>query len=288
MKRVQALVLVLAVFATSMASPVKAPAAMRKARQFVADKMGSRYTDKISLAYTSQNESAADDALFYVYNIGNDNGFVIIAGDDLATPVLGYTDRGSFSWDNMPDNLKIWLQYYKEAIAQVASRDVETAAPQARPSDVVEPLLSTWWDQTWPYNLLCPMSGNTQCPTGCVATAMAQVINYYQFPVEETNEIPSYYCSSLKKTMPALPPTTFEWDLMKNTYNRNSSEERWPNSCNTVGRLLRWNIPPLLQVPRPLTCQGGCHGFSNTPLPCTMSTTKVIALQNGIVCSSRN
>ena len=236
MKRVQALVLVLAVFATSMASPVKAPAAMRKARQFVADKMGSRHSDKISLAYTSQNESAADDALFYVYNIGNDNGFVIIAGDDLATPVLGYTDRGSFSWDNMPDNLKIWLQYYKEAIAQVASRDVETAAPQARPSDVVEPLLSTRWDQTWPYNLLCPMSGNTQCPSGCVATAMAQVINYYQFPVEETNEIPSYYCSSLKKTMPALPPTTFEWDLMKNTYNRNSSEE----SKMAVAKLMQY------------------------------------------------
>ena len=236
MKRIHTLILVLSVFGSSLASPVKAPAAMRKAQQFVAEKMDNRTAEKIRLAYTSRNESAADDALFYVYNIGNDDGFVIIAGDDRTVPVLGYTDRGSFSMDNMPDNLKIWLEYYNEAIAQVVSRNIHVEASQSRPSDVVKPLLSTRWDQTWPYNLLCPMSGATQCPTGCVATAMAQVINYHQFPVEETTEIPEYYCSSLGKTMPALPATTFEWDKMKNTYGRNSSEE----SKMAVAKLMQY------------------------------------------------
>ena len=166
MRRIQTLILVLSVFGSSMASPVKAPAAMRKAQQFVAEKMDNRYSEKISLAYTSRNESVVDDALFYVYNIGNDDGFVIIAGDDRTVPVLGYTDRGSFSFDKMPDNLKIWLEYYKEAIAQVVAGNIQVESPQTRPADVVKPLLSTRWDQTWPYNLLCPMSGATQCPTG--------------------------------------------------------------------------------------------------------------------------
>ncbi len=236
MRRIQTLVLVFSLFTSLMASPVKPPSAFRKAQSFVSGKKDTFHADKVSLAYISKNETLADDALFYVYNIGADNGFVIIAGDDRTAPVLGYSDHGAFSLEDMPENLRFWLDYYKEAMSQVVRKNIQGNAPQARPTDVIKPLLTTKWDQTWPYNLLCPMSGSTQCPTGCVATALAQVLNYHKFPVEQTNAIPSYHCHSLDRDMPALPATTIEWDKMMNSYNRNSSEE----SMMAVAKLMQY------------------------------------------------
>ena len=236
MKRIRLLILATSLVLIAAAAPVKMPSAERKARSFVAENHGIFKNADVALAYTATNGQSKDYALFYVYNVGNDNGFVIITGDDRAVPVLGYSDKGQFSMDNIPDNLRMWLDYYTEAMLHVVSQDIQGVAPQTRPTDVIKPLLTTTWDQGWPYNLLCPSSGNKQCPTGCVATAMAQVMNYHQFPIEETTEIPAYYCRSLSQNLPALPPVTFEWDMMEDTYNWQSTEE----SQMAVAKLMQY------------------------------------------------
>lgn len=117
------------------------------------------------------------------------NGFAILSADDLAVPVLGYADSGSFSAAEMPDNMKAWLDFYADEIA--AARRAETASSNnggmrlARPDrEPIAPICTTKWNQDSPYNDMCPKEGASRCYTGCVATAMAQVLKTYEHPAK--------------------------------------------------------------------------------------------------------
>jgi len=128
---------------------------------------------------------------FYVFNNGA-NGFVIVAGDDDITPILGYSDSSAFDPNNIPPNVQYWLNSYSEQIKYAIENSIKPASetknqwnryrapseskPNRSPS--VLPLLSTNWDQGMYYNALCPVG----TPTGCVATAMAQIMKYWNFP----------------------------------------------------------------------------------------------------------
>lgn len=122
-------------------------------------------------------------AAYYVFSSG-DRGFIIASGDDRVRPVLALADDGTFDAARIPDNLRWWLSQYE---AEISALDAAGADAAAISSDNVfenyaawtpiEPLVKTQWNQLAPYNKLCPTVGGTTCPTGCVATAMAQVIN---------------------------------------------------------------------------------------------------------------
>lgn len=120
---------------------------------------------------------------------GAEGGFVLVAADDAARPILGYSPSGRIDLTNMPPALQQWLQSYqleidalREAKGTAAHEEWHSleqgCAPKGAPMEGVEPLLTTFWDQTYPYNGYCP--GNTV--TGCAATAQAQVMNYWKFP----------------------------------------------------------------------------------------------------------
>ena len=110
------------------------------------------------LAY-SHIDSRSADVVFYVFNVGG--GFVIIAGDDAVTPVLGYSLNGSFSADRMPENCRLWLQGYADEIVHVLMREDYDASPSLsaewqcllhdtpaftmRSVTAVQPLLTTTW-----------------------------------------------------------------------------------------------------------------------------------------------
>ena len=128
-----------------------------------------------------QQETAA----YYAFNIGDNEGFVIVSGDDSLTELVGYSDSGCFDPENMPDNMRSWLQAYSGYVASVQVS--ESKAKRQRLSEVttvtVRPFLSTKWNQNEPFNRLVPvLQGNTHCATGCVATAMAQIMKYYEWP----------------------------------------------------------------------------------------------------------
>ena len=138
---------------------------------------------QLSLAYTSRSE---DQTCFYVFNVGNNNGFIIASGDEVAREILGYCDHGNFDPDNLPSNLKAWLDSYTEEIvrAKASIADNETKAVRLAPASTNEeritvgPLVPTEWDQEYPYNYQCYFDGK-ECVTGCVATAMAQIMYYW-------------------------------------------------------------------------------------------------------------
>ena len=172
---------------------------------------------KLAHAEASSKVNGAID--YYVFNIDG-GGFIIIAGEDRATAVLGYSDKGHLDFKNLPSNLKALLNGYKaeiEFLQTYEGNDQEIVSPTIN-SSFVNPLIKTTWGQETPYNLQCPTKNGELCVVGCVATAMAQVMYYWKYPTE---------CSSLNgydggwwggMTVPALPATTFDYNKMLLSY----------------------------------------------------------------------
>ena len=126
-------------------------------------------------------------APYYVFNNGDDQGFVIISGDDRAKKILGYSDTGTFDCDNMPPQLAAMLDRYSEQIGETSGSYAtdNSWSKISRKSSLEGVLLPTAnWDQGAPYNALCPEFAGVKAPTGCVATAMAIVMKYNKWPQE--------------------------------------------------------------------------------------------------------
>ena len=98
----------------------------------------------------------------YVFNVDNHDGFVVVSDDDQTEAVLGYSDSGSFDPDNIPENMRAWLQGYADEIAWLNEHPRPTALKAPRRSGYssakipIAPLVQTNWDQETPYNNLCP------------------------------------------------------------------------------------------------------------------------------------
>lgn len=149
---------------------------------------------------TNLISDASPAPLYYIYNINDARGFVIISGDDVVHPVLAYSSEGGFIPDNIPANVAAWLADYGDQIQHAIISGVEAtqeireewatlsgATPPSQSPDSpqgVDPLLKTKWGQGQFYNALCPwdnMAG-ARTITGCVATAMAMVMKYNNWP----------------------------------------------------------------------------------------------------------
>lgn len=127
----------------------------------------------------SGNNDLQDAPCFYVFNAGEDASFVIISAEDAADPVIGYSFSSAFDPDDIPDGLQFMLNRYAKQIASLRTSENKGAsrrAPEAG-SIVVDKLLTTTWGQGYPYN-----SKVHGLPTGCVNTAIAQIVNYYKYP----------------------------------------------------------------------------------------------------------
>lgn len=162
-------------------------------------------------------EGKEDNNAFYIFNADNNNGFVIVSGDDRTEEILGYSDEGHIDLDNIPENLQAWLYGYSEQINEL-DRNPNVHKRSMDNKTAVKPLLQSMWSQRDPFNWMCPEIDGVRCPTGCVATAMAQVLYYFKCPQKETPEIPGYTTSTQGIELSTLPPTTFEWDKMKDIY----------------------------------------------------------------------
>ena len=161
--------------------------------------------------------TSSDKAAYYVFNNASREGYVIVAGDDRAPAVLGYSDKGSFDNRNLPEAMQALLEEYSEQIA--ALDHGAKPAPQLRAAAAIKPLVTSNWSQNNPYNILLPvLSSGKHAYAGCVATALAQVMYYHKWPASTTNAIPAYTTSSLSIYMPQLPITTFDWDSMHDNY----------------------------------------------------------------------
>ncbi len=211
--------------------------ALQKAQQFMPDK---KFKGPRSFA---RSESATDGEPFYIFNAEGNNGFVIVSGDDRTQPILGYADNGQLSVDNLPPSLKYWLDEYEQQMKCLQNQTVAfTRGLTTTKRKTVEPLIQTEWGQDEPYNTKCPLVYNSLTQkkeysvTGCVATAMAQVMYYWKYPVAATSVIPAYKTSSLKIRVPELPSVVFDWNHMQPTYSGNEKG----TSVDAVATLMRY------------------------------------------------
>ena len=202
---------------------------------------GADVAPQVSLAYTSKS---ADKTCFYVFNAGEDDGFVIIGGDEAAREILGYCDHGSFDYETAPANFKWWLSQYTEQIAHAEKAGVTGArrAKAATNRANIANLIPSKWNQFAPYNNLVVSETKRQLGndapefvTGCVATAMAQIMYKYKYPsrgIGSHTYSPANY-SNLSFTA-NFGETNYDWSHMTDTYSDNSTG----NSEDAVATLM--------------------------------------------------
>jgi len=190
--------------------------------------------NKAGNASVNASSSAPADVLYYVFNAG-ESGFVVVAGDDVAKPVLGYSDAGAYD----PDNLSPDFVYYlddclaneiKQAIAQgITQSDITKKQWEdylsgnvavLRAETAVSPILTTLWDQTSPYSDLCP----NKVYTGCAATAMAQIMKHHNWPKTRTVTIPNYTTTTNAWSVGPFSGVIYDWDNMADSYYTSSSD----------------------------------------------------------------
>lgn len=175
-----------------------------------------------------------EGAAYYVFDTDDNQGFVIVSGDDRTEPILGYSTNGAFDEDNMPDNLKAWLQGYADQIELIATGKAMPAKVPLHSEDIAQKM-STTWNQSKPYNGLCNYN-STLCVTGCTATAISQVMNWNQWPQDATTSIPGYTTKKNSYNIPALAATTFDWANMINDYSNGYTTEQ----ATAVAYLMRY------------------------------------------------
>jgi len=212
MKKLTLLLIGLFVSLVSFAGKVTEAEALLKAQKFMQGKQFKQKNLRRAPSVDVKNNA------YYVFN-AEGGGFVIVSGDDRTAEILGYSETGVFDWGKAPSNMKWLLSFYKQYIDQLGTKPT-----QARPSNTpafasdkkdIAPLVKTQWGQFAPYNNQCPELDGQRCATGCVATAMAQIINYCQWPQGLTGTVAAYQTGTEKINMPQLTPTSFDWDNMQ-------------------------------------------------------------------------
>ena len=155
------------------------------------------------------------DSQIAVY--GNDDAFVVMARDSRHRPVLGYSYT-KYDESNMPCGMKWWMEQAAKALAKAPTD--ESTTPEKAEYSVVAPFVNTLWNQTRPYNYSCPkekLSDKDRCPTGCVATTMAQAMKYFGYPSSTDRTNVTYTVGSTEKNE-TMNATTYNWSSMKNSY----------------------------------------------------------------------
>lgn len=172
---------------------------------------------------------------FYIVNDESCQRFVIVSGDSRQVDILGFSDRNTFDVDNVPCALEMLLSQYDEEFEQLQKKGCYSPAQASRRAISVNPLVTTAWDQGnndsyWVgenvYNKFCPMDGSKRSVTGCVATAMAQILYTHKQPYSLANKTVSYTTEShgieLNENMSSIP---LNWGDMLNSYKNKTSSK---------------------------------------------------------------
>ena len=194
----------------------------------------SRQVSELSLAYTEMTESGTN--ALYVFNF--DGGYIIVAADDVALPILAYGEEGNFDATQISEGLAYYLRHYARQIGYAVENNLQPEAEvmaqwesiartgsegsNTRGTRDVSPLISTNWNQDNPYNLYCPTGHGGpggHAYAGCVATAMSMVMKRWNWPDHGESSY-SYTPDGYPTQTVNFENTYYEWNNM-------------PNSCNT-------------------------------------------------------
>lgn len=179
---------------------------------------------------------------YYVFPNANSKGFTIVSGDDRLPEIVGYSSQGSYDENNLPEGFVSFMKAYQNLYNKVNLGDAEALKnlaeikawrnkknASAASTSAVAPLLGNIeWDQTSPYNNMCPKYDSVHvAATGCVATAMAQVMAYYKYPKQLKADIPGYVnrWNGIPMEIPTITQEEgiYDWDNMLPKYNKEAN-----------------------------------------------------------------
>ena len=222
----------------AMANPIGRAAAMQKAQNFM---RGINPQAQLQAPATPRKAMGnSNSAPYYIFNAENNKGFVIVSGDDRSEEILGYADEGAIDMNNIPDGLQDLLDGFEddlklldeagitEPLEKECARGPRKVVANGR--EPVAPLLTSTWTQGTPYNDQLPTLNNgNHAVTGCVATAIAQVMNYWKYAkmlrateAYTINMSTPEYQDLNGTVMPSLPITEFNFDLILDQYRTGS------------------------------------------------------------------
>lgn len=176
----------------------------------------------LSLALTVTAPQTGQNAL-YVFSKEN-NGYLLVSADDRVEPLLGYSDSGAFNALDFPPAMKWWIEEYARQIGHAASSRTIAAAVERPDRDPVAPMVTTRWNQDSPYNALCPSYDGRRSMTGCVATAMAQIMAYHKWPAQGKGAHEYYYRNETISL--DFSKITYDWGNMIDSYANGAGTER--------------------------------------------------------------
>jgi Peptidase C10 family/Spi protease inhibitor/Secretion system C-terminal sorting domain len=240
MRRISALLCMLMIFVLSFGKQVDQNTAKSVGYTFFQSRSNSnrlKSAADLQLVYKAVSSvknslDLIEEATFlYIFNIGS-NGFVIVSGDDNVMPILAYSDEGSFDPNNIPPNTSKWLEGYQSEILFTIENNIQpmketldewqnlkngVSLKSTAGNNSVSPLIQTKWNQFPFFNDLCPfdIKSNSRTVTGCVATAMAQIMKYWSYPTQgkgfNSYSDPNYGFQSAN-----FANTTYNWASMPN------------------------------------------------------------------------
>ena len=203
------------------ADPITKAQALSIATKYINNPKLSNDTPK------TRSSQANEQPAYYIFTNPNDKKFVIISGESKLNELVGYGDKMTENPYDQPPYFKLFLKEYERVVKEVRSK-AATTTPQRPIKRKVEPLLTCKWSQYDPFNKYTPLSNGQHTPTGCVATATAQVMFYNKWPKNRPQDYIASTGDDAKKS------ATYWWDEMKNTTN----EMRTEHSRQAVGVLM--------------------------------------------------
>lgn len=266
MKRLILILSLICLIIPGWAEQISRDQALRKAQQFLSQK---GLPSSVKAAETELSRRRAQGIpqpdYYYVFNNGQNQGFVIISGDDRAETVLGYATSGRFDVDNIPSNMAAWLQGYADQIKYIQEQPDLSAQKQTvrRSYSAISKLMTCQWDQDDPFNAECPTVGTKKCVTGCVTTAVSQILYYHAKTsgyTPSSTAIPGYTTESRGDKMPDLPAASFDWVNMIDVYNSSATAEQKA----AVAKLFQY-VGTGLKAAYDLSENGGTSVWDNMP-----------------------
>ena len=203
------------------ADPITKAQALSIATKYINNPKLSNDTPK------TRSSQANEQPAYYIFTNPNDKKFVIISGESKLNELVGYGDKMTENPNDQPPYFKLFLKEYERVVKEVRSKTAATT-PQRPIRRKVEPLLTCKWSQYDPFNKYTPLSNGQHTPTGCVATATAQVMFYNKWPKNRPQDYIASTGDDAKKS------ATYWWDEMKNTTN----DMRTEHSRQAVGVLM--------------------------------------------------
>ena len=207
-------------------------AAKRKAAEFLSARSDegdgpSKVRKKIDPSTMRVTDASAS---IYAVNV-EDEAFVLVPKNGSLDDVLGYCDNGAFDADNMPENFRVILHDMEQEVAILSEAENDEAAKSIRKATrkAISPMINSRWNQGEAnetgnvFNCQCPKYTYSNgvsyyCYTGCVATAMAQLMYFYKYPTTTKKTIPAYTSNSSIGYLSSLEVTTFDWGSMQDEY----------------------------------------------------------------------